>query len=121
VTRATVVAWIVRAALVVLALQLGGVIHTASDGLSAAGVLDIEHEECPVDGACNDCLAGCPNCHCAGSLRTVVPQADVALEPRGPELGLSLGAGAGANVPLGPTPPSVYRPPRGLMRSVTIS
>ncbi|HEX6272301.1 MAG TPA: hypothetical protein VFZ53_04655 [Polyangiaceae bacterium] len=112
-TRAAVVAWIVRAALAVLALQLGGVIHTASDALSAVGVLDVEHEECPVDGACDDCLAGCPNCHCAGALRTVVPEANVALEPRHPELDLALAGGAGANVPLGPTPPSVYRPPRG--------
>ena len=113
--------WLVRAALLVLALQLGGVIHGAADALATIGVLDAEHEACPPDGACDDCLAGCPNCHCAGALRTVVPDGALALSAPHGEPRRMLRATDGSSASLGPTLPSVYRPPRAVVRAVTIS
>ena len=113
-------AWLVRAALLLLALQLGGVIHTAADALGAVGVLAAEHEQCPADGACDDCLAGCPNCHCAGALRTVVPESGLVLELDHGGADVALRSTGGAPAPLGPTLPSLYRPPRGFARIVTV-
>jgi hypothetical protein len=103
---------LLRAALVALAFQLGGMIHGAADVLVAVGVLCGEHEQCPPDGACDDCLAGCPNCHCAATLRTVAPRSDLGLElahaarHRAPRVRDAWSA------PRGPILPSVYRPPR---------
>jgi hypothetical protein len=112
VNRAAVFAWLVRAALLALALQLGGVVHGAADVLAAAGVLEGEHEECPADGACDDCLPGCPNCHCAGALRTVVPGGAPALEFVRDGAPVTVPATARSRAALGPTLPCVYRPPR---------
>jgi hypothetical protein len=112
VNRVAVFAWILRAALLALALQLGGVIHAAADVLVTAGVLEGEHEECPADGSCGDCLAGCPNCHCAGALRTVVPAGALALEFVRDGSRATVHATARSRAALGPTLPSVYRPPR---------
>lgn len=114
VNRVAAFAWIVRAALLVLALQLGGVIHSASDVLATMGVLHAEHEECPADGACDDCLAGCPNCHCAGALRTVAPGPAVGLELAREDSATTRHAASGSSAPLGPTLPPVYRPPRAV-------
>jgi len=104
--------WVLRAVLLALALQVGGVIHGAADLLGAVGVLAGEHEQCPPDGACDDCLAGCPNCHCAAALRTVAPAGGWSLEPARREPGLTLCVNEGSSAPLGPTLDSVYRPPR---------
>ncbi len=111
----------VRAAVFALALQLGGVVHAAADALAAAGVIDDQHEQCPPDGSCDDCLLGCPNCHCGAALRTVVPDADVALEPAHGEPGLALRATEGSTFSLGPTLDSIYRPPRTPVRFRVIS
>ena len=108
--------WLLRAVLLALALQLGGVIHGTADVLGAAGVLAGEHEQCPLDGACDDCLAGCPNCHCAAALRTVAPAGGWSLEPARREPGLTPCVKRGSSAPLGPSLDSVYRPPRSPVR-----
>lgn len=115
------VLWFIRAALFALALQVGGVVHASADALAAAGVIDGEHEQCPPDGACDDCLLGCPNCHCAAGLRTVIPEADWALEPVHGEPGRALRANEDAHAALGPTLDSIYRPPRQLARRPVLS
>jgi hypothetical protein len=106
------VLWFVRASLLALALQVGGVVHASADALAAAGILDEEHEQCPPDGACDDCLLGCPNCHCGAGLRTVLAEVALTLEPAHREPDLTRGPTEGSNAPLGPTLDSVYRPPR---------
>jgi hypothetical protein len=106
---------LLRAALFALALQLGGLIHGAADALVAVGVLCGEHEQCPPDGACDDCMAGCPNCHCAATLRTVAPRSDLSIEPAHDELYRTDLARDVSSVPLGPILPSVYRPPRSVV------
>jgi hypothetical protein len=121
VTHIVVLAGLVRAALLVLALQLGGVIHTAADVLVAIGFIDGEHETCPADGACDDCLAGCPNCHCGGALRTVAPEGGVAFEALGAPTDAARHAIDGSRVPRGPTLPSLYRPPRAFVPALAVS
>jgi hypothetical protein len=108
--------WVLRALLIALALQLGGMIHGTADLLGAVGVLAGEHEQCPPDGACDDCLAGCPNCHCAAALRTVAPDASWSVEPAHGAPDLALCVRSGSSAPLGPTLDSVYRPPRADLR-----
>lgn len=120
VTRAAVFAWLVRAALLALALQLGGVIHATADALGMIGVLDGEHEACPADGACDDCLAGCPNCHCGGALRTVAPEGGAMFDPLRLSLDIALIGVDAWRMPRGPTLPSLYRPPRALARAVAV-
>ena len=115
------VLWFIRAALFALALQVGGVVHASADALAAAGVIDEEHEQCPPDGACDDCLLGCPNCHCAAGLRTVIPDAALALEPVDGGPSLALRATEGPNASLDPTLDSIYRPPRTPARFEAIS
>jgi hypothetical protein len=85
------------------------------------GVLEGEHEACPADGACDDCLAGCPNCHCGAALRTVAPGAGWSLAPAHAEPGLASFANDPSSAPLGPILPCVYRPPRGLTRVSQVS
>jgi hypothetical protein len=112
---------LLRAALVALALQLGGMIHGAADALVAVGVLCGEHEQCPPDGACDDCMAGCPNCHCAATLRTVAPRSEVRIEPAHDEIYRTDLARDASSVPLGPILPSVYRPPRSVVFAAVVS
>jgi hypothetical protein len=100
-----------RVVTVLLALQFSGVIHDVTDFVeSVAPAAQHEHEQCPADGPCDDCPAGCPNCHCA-ALGAVV--ADVALASLLAPLGDSLPARRpAAQTPSGPELPSLFRPPR---------
>jgi hypothetical protein len=102
---------VLRAFTLIFALQLGGVLHDASDLLSAiAAESDTEHEQCPADGPCDDCPPGCPNCHCGvlGSLsaapRLAIAPPD-ALSARSPSFEV-------AEAPKGPELPGLFRPPR---------
>ena len=117
----SLVAWVLRVALVVLTLQVGGVIHGAADVLAAAGMVDEEHEQCPPDGPCDDCPAGCPSCHCGAALRTVAPEGGFALEPVHDAASLVLGVSSASRVPLGPILPSVYRPPRSVVFAAVVA
>ncbi|HEX6764521.1 MAG TPA: hypothetical protein VF103_03565 [Polyangiaceae bacterium] len=110
---------LLRAAALVFVLQLGGVIHAAADALATAGFLAADHEQCPADGACDDCLAGCPNCHCSAALRTVAPDPSLIVEPAHGEPKASPCSVESSSAPLGPILPSLYRPPRSFVRAVT--
>jgi hypothetical protein len=66
---------LLRPLALLLALQLSGLPHAAADLASAVLEVAEGHEVCPEDGSCNDCPAGCPNCHCANGMRLLVPQA----------------------------------------------
>lgn len=105
---------VLRALLVAFALQFSGAIHDLSDFVDAVVVADDtehEHEQCPVDGPCNDCPPGCPNCHCAAALGSVAPVALTATMPA--LLGSALPASlAGTQAPSGPDLPGLFRPPR---------
>jgi hypothetical protein len=102
-----------RALLVVFALQFSGAIHDISDfvELVAAAPDTAGHEQCPVDGPCNDCPPGCPNCHCAAALGSVVPSAPMAAMPA--LLASTLPASlAETQAPRGPDLPGLFRPPQ---------
>ncbi len=102
-----------RALLVVFALQFGGTIHDISDFVEAvAGVPDnAEHEQCPVNGPCDDCPPGCPNCHCAAALGSVAAASPIAILPQvfASALPASL---AETQAPHGPDLPGLFRPPQ---------
>jgi len=96
---------------VLLAMQFGGLIHGVSDVVAAVVTsAEVEHEHCPPDRPCEDCPAGCPNCHC-GVLGSLVPESPLPLlarlpsDSRPPRL-------EGARAPTGPVLPSLFRPPR---------
>ncbi|MFZ5894663.1 MAG: hypothetical protein ACOY0T_26610 [Myxococcota bacterium] len=101
-----------RALAVLLALQLGGIPHGTVDVLSAVMGVEEEHEQCPDDGSCNDCPAGCPNCHCSNSLRVAVPQAPASPLVVSVSLPPPAWATADEDCRSGPELPSLYRPPR---------
>jgi hypothetical protein len=103
----------VRALLVMFALQFSGTIHDISDFVEAvAAVPDkAEHEQCPVNGPCNDCPPGCPNCHCAAALGSVAPASPMAILPQ--VLASALPASlAQTQAPRGPDLPGLFRPPQ---------
>jgi hypothetical protein len=102
-----------RALLVVFALQFSGTIHDISDFVEAvAAVPDkAEHEQCPVNGPCDDCPPGCPNCHCA-ALGSVAPASPMAILPQ-QVLASALPASlAETQAPRGPDLPGIFRPPQ---------
>jgi hypothetical protein len=102
-----------RALLVIFALQLSGAIHDISDfvEVAAASPEKADHEQCPVDGPCNDCPPGCPNCHCAAALGSVAPSAPMAAMPA--LLASTLPASlAETQAPRGPDLPGLFRPPQ---------
>lgn len=104
---------VLRVLALVLALQVTGMLHAATDVASVVFQLEQhEHEQCPNDGSCNDCLAGCPNCHCANAMRLLVPEASASfsLPPRVATTACWASI-ADAQHPR-PELPSVYRPPR---------
>ena len=98
-------------------LQLGGLVHDVTDVVAA--IADIQHDEerCPLDGPCDDCPAGCPNCHCPNALGAFVPASSSAalVDPTTVDTALPLLDRGRA--PEGPVLPSIYRPPRGSTRS----
>ena len=102
-----------RGLLVVFALQLSGTIHDISDFVETvtAEPGKAEHEQCPVDGPCNDCPPGCPNCHCAAALGSVAPASPMATLPAllASALPYSL---AETQAPRGPDLPGLFRPPQ---------
>lgn len=67
---------LLRVLALVLGMQLSGTGHLAADALSLAlpGVAEHEDESCPPDGPCNDCPAGCPQCHCPNAFGSIAMQ-----------------------------------------------
>jgi hypothetical protein len=102
---------LVRVVTVLFAMHFSGLIHGISDLVEAVVLADsTEHEQCPPAGPCEDCPPGCPNCHCGvlGSLEPESPLALLARLPLAPELRQL----EGAEAPVGPELPSLFRPPR---------
>jgi hypothetical protein len=106
-----------RVVALVFSLQFGGLVHGVTDLVAAVADLQHEEERCPLDGPCDDCPAGCPNCHCPNALGALVPAPSLATvldaDATPPEAPL-LDRG---RAPEGPERPSIYRPPRYLARS----
>jgi hypothetical protein len=102
-----------RALLIVFALQFSGTIHDISDFVEAVAAAPdkAEHEQCPVDGPCNDCPPGCPNCHCAAALGSVAPASPMAILPQVLTAALSVSL-AETQAPRGPDLPGLFRPPQ---------
>jgi len=101
-----------RVLALVLGVQLSGAAHIAADVVSLVQSGVVEHDdECPVDGACDDCPPGCPRCHCQNHLPVVVPEA-VSLQVETQARPAVATLDVEAQVLLGPELPSVFRPPR---------
>jgi hypothetical protein len=101
-----------RTVAVLFALQLGGVLHDALDVAAAVMNVEEEHERCPDDGACDDCPAGCPNCHCANAMRLVVPEPTPYLQIATSSPVAVVWVVAADDTPPRPELASLYRPPR---------
>jgi hypothetical protein len=101
-----------------LGVQLSGGAHAASEVLSLVVSGMVEHDEqCPADGACDDCPPGCPSCHCQNHLPSVPPElASALLRERLPSTPIAA-LEVEAQVPLGPELPAVFRPPRARSRT----
>ena len=102
---------VVRVLVLVLGLQVSGVAHAAEDALSLVVAEQVEHEECPADGPCNDCPPGCAQCHCPNALRSVAPPASL---PFVLVLATSKTTARGAKpgAPASPDLPGLFRPPQ---------
>jgi hypothetical protein len=107
-----------RTVAVLFALQLGGVLHDALDVAAAVMNVEEEHERCPNDGGCDDCPAGCPNCHCANAMRLVVPEPTPPLQIAPSSPLAVVWVVATDDAPPRPELSSLYRPPRsGVLHS----
>jgi hypothetical protein len=72
---------VLRLLAVVLSLQFSGIGEPLTE-LASAVACDVpcHHEdESPQDGPCDDCPPGCPSCHCANALVSIVPAPPAAL------------------------------------------
>jgi len=103
---------LLRVFVVLFSLQLAG----THDGLidlvhAVAGFADGHRDECPLEGPCDDCLPGCPSCHCSNALTSVVPQVGAPVLLAFADAPSPAPASAG-RAPLGPDCPSLFRPPR---------
>jgi hypothetical protein len=103
---------LVRVLTTILCLQLSGAGDGLADLVRSVTCEDVRHQdECPLQGPCQDCPPGCPNCHCANALTSLVPHV-------GPPTLLGLTASlappgaAPSHAPLGPERVSLFRPPR---------
>jgi len=109
--------WLLRAVIVVVAMQFSGIAHYAADAVHAVEGVAL-HEgriSCPSDDRGEECPPGCPDCHCAHvvcALPSACPGVSAAMDP-GVDVGFayqSLGPPSGA-------PRSLFRPPRSLPTS----
>ena len=101
-----------RSLLLLFAMQLSGVVHDISDFAEAVSAApeQAEHEQCPVDGPCDDCPPGCPNCHCAAAMVSIEPAATFIVSP---QILVSLPTSLyDTQAPLGPELPGLFKPPR---------
>lgn len=101
-----------RVLALLLGVQLGGIGHAAADALHETGVIQVEeHEECPLDRACDDCPPGCPQCHCSNRVPSVAPLPSVIVASAFPSADVTFVLTENAAPPR-PVLPSLYRPPR---------
>jgi hypothetical protein len=103
---------LLRVLAVLLGVQLGGIGHAAADALHETGIIVVEeHEECPLDRACDDCPPGCPQCHCSNRVPSVAPLDAFVLVSALPRADVTF-APTESRSPPRPELPSLYRPPR---------
>jgi hypothetical protein len=103
---------LLRVLAVLLGVQLGGIGHAAADALHETGIILVEeHEECPLDRACDDCPPGCPQCHCSNRVPSVAPLGTFVLASALPRADVTF-APTESGSPPRPELPSLYRPPR---------
>lgn len=72
---------VLRLLAVVLSLQLSGIGEPLTE-LVCAVACDVpchHDDESSQDAPCNDCPPGCPSCHCANALVSIVPAPSAAL------------------------------------------
>jgi len=113
----TPVAALGRVLALLVLLEVGGLVHAVMDVVTAVANIQHDEERCPPNGPCDDCPAGCPNCHCPNALGAVLPAS-------APAALVDLTAAVAARplldrgrAPEGPDLPSLYRPPRSTARS----
>jgi hypothetical protein len=103
---------LLRVVALLLGVQLAGIGHAAADALHVTGVIaQEEHEECPLDRACDDCPPGCPQCHCSNRVPSVAPVASFVLASALPGAEVAFALSESGSPPR-PELPSLYRPPR---------
>ncbi len=104
----------IRVLALLLAVEVSGLAHAASDGYAAfAGSAQHENGDCGGDQD-HECAPGCPNCHCWHAGLPGSPAApDCALTPPTSASVDQIGfVPYAAMAPPGADPESVYRPPR---------
>jgi hypothetical protein len=107
---------LVRMFSLLLGLQLSGAPHFVEDVLVLVTAEHVEHEQCPADGPCDDCPAGCPQCHCSNALRSVAASSadPIAL---GFDASLVAGHAPSEQAPIAPELPGLFRPPQADLAS----
>jgi hypothetical protein len=104
---------VLRSLLLLFALQFSSVVHDVADFVEAVADAPEHsaHEQCPVDGPCDDCPPGCPNCHCAAAAGSLASEPPSAVLPRVLVLSLPYSLYE-TQAPPGPELPGLFRPPR---------
>jgi hypothetical protein len=103
---------LLRMLALIVGLQVTGAGDAAVHAVSLMLPTASAHEdECPLEGPCQDCPPGCPNCHCTNALTSVIPDVGV------PSVALPVTASASSELlaerePLVPDRSSLFRPPR---------
>lgn len=102
---------LVRVLALVLGLQLTNAAHLVEDVVALVTAEHAEHEQCPADKPCDDCPAGCPQCHCGSGPRSVAP---TGAEPFALAFDVSVPAAHAPTeqAPLAPELPGLLRPPK---------
>ena len=103
---------VLRALVVLLALQLSGVGHALADlRLITDDATTERHGDCSTEEPGRDCPPGCPTCHHAnGGVGSLPIQTGFVVIPAPPEV-LHFSPEE-ADAPLSPELPSVFRPPK---------
>jgi hypothetical protein len=102
---------LVRVLALVLGLQLTNGAHLVEDVVALVTAEHAEHEQCPADKPCDDCPAGCPQCHCGGGLRSVAPPAAEALTIAF-DVSVPAAHAPSEQAPIAPELPGLLRPPK---------
>ena len=105
-----------RLSCVLVAVQLGGVVHVISDAWrDASAAASHAQENCPDDDSDRECPPGCPDCHRVHH-PSAVPMRDA--RPAAPTVlaapAHAVRAAPTEDVPADPDPSGFFRPPRVL-------
>jgi len=102
---------LVRVLALVLGVQLSGASHVAADVMSLVTGTAQHDEQCPLNGPCDDCPSGCPNCHCPNALGSVAPLSGLPVVAALPSVVVAT-FWIENQAPSGPELPLPFRPPR---------